>query len=53
MPMAKVLDITVEGSSVEFQRIRDYVDAMKCQSLPAFEPAKLLQGYVSQCTITE
>ncbi|KPJ10786.1 Histone acetyltransferase type B catalytic subunit [Papilio machaon] len=42
----EVVDITVEDPSPEFQRIRDYVDAKNCESLSAFQPAKLLQGYV-------
>uniref|UniRef100_A0A2A4K126 Histone acetyltransferase type B catalytic subunit n=1 Tax=Heliothis virescens TaxID=7102 RepID=A0A2A4K126_HELVI len=41
----EVVDITVEDPSQDFQRIRDYVDAKNCSSLPAFQPAKLLQGF--------
>ncbi|XP_045538159.1 histone acetyltransferase type B catalytic subunit [Papilio machaon] len=41
----EVVDITVEDPSPEFQRIRDYVDAKNCESLSAFQPAKLLQGF--------
>ncbi|CAH0402376.1 unnamed protein product [Chilo suppressalis] len=43
-----VVDITVEDPSQDFQRIRDYVDAKNCESLPAFEPAKLIQGFSSE-----
>ncbi|XP_047034678.1 histone acetyltransferase type B catalytic subunit [Helicoverpa zea] len=41
----EVVDITVEDPSQDFQRIRDYVDAKNCSGLPAFQPAKLLQGF--------
>lgn len=42
----QVRDITVEDASSEFQRIRDYVDAKNCETLGAFHPSKLAQGYV-------
>lgn len=42
----EVVDITVEDPSEDFQRIRDYVDAKNCETLPAYQPAKLLQGWV-------
>ncbi|XP_028158582.1 histone acetyltransferase type B catalytic subunit [Ostrinia nubilalis] len=44
----EVVDITVEDPSQDFQRIRDYVDAKNCESLPAFQPAKLVQGFSSE-----
>lgn len=50
--LPEVIDITVEDPAEDFQRIRDYVDAKNCETLPAFQPAKLLQGYVKQNTIT-
>lgn len=52
IPLPEVIDITVEDPSEDFQRIRDYVDAKNCETLPTFQPAYLLQGYVIQCTIT-
>lgn len=42
--LPEVVDITVEDPSQDFQRIRDYVDAKNCETLPAFQPAKLIQG---------
>lgn len=44
----EVLDITVEDPSQDFQRIRDYVDAKNCEMLPAFQPAKLNQGFSAE-----
>ncbi|XP_047537480.1 histone acetyltransferase type B catalytic subunit [Vanessa atalanta] len=41
----EVVDITVEDPSKDFQRIRDYVDSKYCESLPAFHPSKLTQGF--------
>lgn len=41
----EVVDMTVEDPSEDFQRIRDYVDAKNCETLPAFQPAKLYQGF--------
>ncbi|XP_050354789.1 histone acetyltransferase type B catalytic subunit [Nymphalis io] len=41
----EVVDITVEDPSKDFQRIRDYVDSKYCESLPAFHPSKLHQGF--------
>ncbi|XP_046972141.1 histone acetyltransferase type B catalytic subunit [Vanessa cardui] len=41
----EVVDITVEDPSKDFQRIRDYVDSKYCESLPAFHPSKLAQGF--------
>ncbi|CAD0204803.1 unnamed protein product [Chrysodeixis includens] len=41
----EVVDITVEDPSQDFQRIRDYVDVKNCSELPAFQPAKLYQGF--------
>ncbi|KAJ0172243.1 hypothetical protein K1T71_012216 [Dendrolimus kikuchii] len=43
--LSEVVDITVEDPSQDFQRIRDYVDAKNCETLAAFQPAKLLQGF--------
>lgn len=45
MIQPEVVDITVEDPSQDFQRIRDYVDAKNCSDLPAYHPAKLLQGF--------
>ncbi|CAK9809279.1 Histone acetyltransferase type B catalytic subunit [Anthophora plagiata] len=41
----QVKDITVEDPSVTFQRLRDYVDAMNCNTLPSFSRECLLQGF--------
>ncbi|XP_076164935.1 histone acetyltransferase 1 [Ptiloglossa arizonensis] len=41
----QVKDITVEDPSVTFQRLRDYVDAMNCNTLPSFSREYLLQGF--------
>ncbi|XP_076666811.1 histone acetyltransferase 1 [Andrena cerasifolii] len=41
----QVKDITVEDPSVSFQRLRDYVDAMNCSTLPSFSRECLLQGF--------
>ncbi|XP_076233628.1 histone acetyltransferase 1 isoform X2 [Calliopsis andreniformis] len=41
----QVKDITVEDPSVTFQRLRDYVDAMNCTTLPSFSRECLLQGF--------
>ncbi|XP_049886158.1 histone acetyltransferase type B catalytic subunit isoform X2 [Pectinophora gossypiella] len=46
--LPEVVDITVEDPSEDFQRIRDYVDAKNCQSLPAFQPAKIFQGFSTE-----
>ncbi|CAG4965874.1 unnamed protein product [Parnassius apollo] len=48
IPQPEVMDITVEDPSQEFQRIRDYVDAKNCDTLPAYQPAKLLQGFTPE-----
>lgn len=42
---SEVIDITVEDPSPEFQRVRDYVDALNCTSLPAFSAENLRAGY--------
>lgn len=41
----EVIDITVEDPSVPLQRIRDYVDAMNCITLPSFSQECLLMGF--------
>ncbi|KAG6456073.1 histone acetyltransferase type B catalytic subunit isoform X2 [Manduca sexta] len=41
----EVVDMAVEDPSDDFQRIRDYVDAKNCETLPAFQPSKLYQGF--------
>ncbi|XP_061728551.1 histone acetyltransferase type B catalytic subunit [Cydia pomonella] len=43
--LPEVIDMTVEDPSEDFQRIRDYVDCKNCETLPAFYPAKLYQGF--------
>ncbi|XP_013186287.1 histone acetyltransferase type B catalytic subunit [Amyelois transitella] len=43
--LPEVIDITVEDPSPDFQRIRDYVDVKNCETLPAFQPAQLHQGF--------
>lgn len=42
---SKVIDITVEDPSDEFQRIRNYVDAKLCKDLPAFSPTVIKNGF--------
>ncbi|KAI8437644.1 hypothetical protein MSG28_011895 [Choristoneura fumiferana] len=46
--LPEVIDMTVEDPSEDFQRIRDYVDCKNCETLPAFFPAKLQQGFSSE-----
>ncbi|GBP38890.1 Histone acetyltransferase type B catalytic subunit [Eumeta japonica] len=46
--LPEVLDITVEDPSEDFQRIRDYVDAKNCATLPAFQPDRLIEGYTAE-----
>nr|CAD7454162.1 unnamed protein product [Timema tahoe] len=41
----RVIDITVEDSSEQFQRVRDYLDAKNCLTLSSFQPALLHQGF--------
>ncbi|KZC06490.1 PREDICTED: histone acetyltransferase type B catalytic subunit [Dufourea novaeangliae] len=41
----QVKDITVEDPSVTFQRLRDYVDAINCSTLPSFSCEYLHQGF--------
>lgn len=41
----QVKDITVEDPSVTFQRLRDYMDAINCSTLPSFTRECLLQGF--------
>lgn len=47
-PQAEVLDITVEGPSEEFQRVRDYVDVKNCEELVKNNPEILLDGYTKK-----
>lgn len=42
---SEVKDITVEDPSVTFQRLRDYVDALNCSTLPGFSREWLLRGF--------
>ncbi|KAJ9589576.1 hypothetical protein L9F63_017214 [Diploptera punctata] len=44
----KVLDITVEDPSDEFQRLRDFVDVKNCKTLPSFQANKLEQGFTEE-----
>lgn len=41
----EVKDITVEDPAIEFQRVRDYVDAINCMKLPSFSRQLLVQGF--------
>ncbi|XP_046396041.1 histone acetyltransferase type B catalytic subunit [Ischnura elegans] len=43
-----VSDMTVEDSSEDFQRVRDYLDAISCISLPAFSPSLIKKGFSSE-----
>lgn len=40
-----VIDITVEDPSENFVRLRDYVDCLRCVSLPTFTPDSLICGF--------
>ncbi|KAK9497904.1 hypothetical protein O3M35_003805 [Rhynocoris fuscipes] len=44
VPNNRVVDITVESPSVEFQRVRDYVDCINCMTLDEFSSNKLRCG---------
>ncbi|PSN37476.1 Histone acetyltransferase type B catalytic subunit [Blattella germanica] len=44
----RVVDITVEDPSEEFQRLRDFVDVKNCRSLPSFQPNELEQGFTDK-----
>lgn len=37
--------ITVEDPTASFQRVRDYVDALNCSTLPSYSRENLLKGY--------
>ncbi|MBN3284877.1 HAT1 acetyltransferase, partial [Polyodon spathula] len=41
----KVLDITAEDPSESYIKLRDFVHAKLCQSLPSFSPDQLIQGF--------
>ncbi|MGH0123807.1 UNVERIFIED_CONTAM: hypothetical protein FKN15_066847 [Acipenser sinensis] len=41
----KVLDITAEDPSESYVKLRDFVHAKLCQSLPSFSPDQLIQGF--------
>lgn len=41
----KVVDITVEDPSDDFRRVRNFVDAKLCMTLPEFAPEKLKAGF--------
>lgn len=41
----RVVDITVEDPSDEFQRLRDFLDARNCSRLPTFQPHFLEEGF--------
>ncbi|XP_046846730.1 histone acetyltransferase type B catalytic subunit-like [Xenia sp. Carnegie-2017] len=41
----KVLDMTVEDPVNDFLRLRDYVDVLRCRSLPVFKPNYLCKGF--------
>ncbi|XP_033732888.1 histone acetyltransferase type B catalytic subunit-like [Pecten maximus] len=42
---SEVMDITVEDPSENFQRLRDFIDARNCMSLPSYESSKLRDGF--------
>ncbi|XP_043277362.1 histone acetyltransferase type B catalytic subunit [Venturia canescens] len=42
---SEVKDITVEDPSQSFQRLRDFVDATNCETLPSFARQCLVQGF--------
>lgn len=43
--------LAVEDPSVTFQRIRNYVDAVNCSTLPSFKREHLMQGFNNQMAI--
>lgn len=45
---SKVIDITVEDPSDDFRRVRNYVDAKLCRTLPEFAPDNLHKGFTKQ-----
>uniref|UniRef100_A0A0K8TT35 Histone acetyltransferase type B catalytic subunit n=1 Tax=Tabanus bromius TaxID=304241 RepID=A0A0K8TT35_TABBR len=44
----KILDITVENPSSDFQRIRCFVDAKLCMQLPCFSKEVIKNGYTKE-----
>ncbi|XP_043242983.1 histone acetyltransferase type B catalytic subunit-like isoform X1 [Amphibalanus amphitrite] len=48
IPDTRVIDITVEDPSDNFTRLRDFVDCRNCAKLAAFQPKKLMQGFVPE-----
>jgi len=44
----KVIDITVEDPSEDFQRVRDFVDCVRCMELPVFSDEKLKGGFTAE-----
>lgn len=42
---------TVEDPSESFQRLRDYVDATNCMTLPSFSPDNLIKGFNKNMTV--
>ncbi|XP_049808732.1 histone acetyltransferase type B catalytic subunit [Schistocerca nitens] len=51
VPMQEVVDITVEGPSDEFQRLRDFVDVRNCVKLINSQPDALKEGYQKFCSV--
>lgn len=47
----EVKDITVESPSDVFQRLRNYVDALNCSTLPSFKPEHLKKGFDEEMVI--
>ncbi|EFN74844.1 Histone acetyltransferase type B catalytic subunit [Camponotus floridanus] len=47
----EVKDITVESPSDVFQRLRNYVDALNCSTLPSFKPEHLKKGFDTEMVI--
>ena len=48
IPLPRVVDITVEDPSEEFQRLRDFVDVKNCRTLANFQPERLEQGFTDE-----
>lgn len=46
----RVVDITVEDPSDDFQRLRDFLDARNCSRLPSFQPCMLQEGFQEEMT---
>ncbi|KAG5320608.1 HAT1 acetyltransferase, partial [Acromyrmex charruanus] len=51
MGRREVKDITVESPSEDFQRLRNYVDALNCSTLSSFAPKRLKHGFDNEMIV--